>query len=72
MNLKPIIMGMQGSFFDCLVSAMISVGVRGAPALARNHVHTHTVTSLAKMIGSRELLENQVPQPRGGKAPDRL
>ena len=71
-KLYPIILGTQGSIFNCFKAAMSAVGVQGPQqmALARK-LHDHAVTSLSKIIRPRRLLEHQVLKCKTKKPADR-
>ena len=71
-KLYPVILGTQGSVFNCFKAAMSAVGVQGPHqmALARK-LHDHAVTSLSKIIRSRRFLEYQVLKSKTKKSPDR-
>ena len=71
-KLYPLILGTQGSVFNCFKAAMTAVGVQGPQqtALARK-LHDHAVTSLSKIIRSRRFLEYQVLKCKTKKPPDR-
>ena len=71
-KLYPIILGTQGSVFNCLKTAMSAIGVQGPQqmALARK-LHDHAVTSLSKIIRSRRFLEYKVLKCKIKKPPER-
>ena len=71
-KLYPIILGTQGSVFNCFKAAVSAVGVQGPQqmTLARE-LHDHAVTSLSKIIRSRRFLEHQVLKSKTKKPPDR-
>ena len=49
MKLYPIILGTQGSVFNCFKAAMSAVGVQGPQQMAlAKKLYDHAVTSLSK------------------------